>query len=102
MRRTRTFASTARIALSDVTPNSFLHFIQAVRFRSLCSKHRPMNIVGTEAACTPDHNMAAFFVPFKDGARPDAQLFPYVQRDRDLPLRRDLGTGDCHNSTLPR
>src|ERR1017187_4441528 len=69
IRRTRTFVSTARMTLSDVTPDALSQFFEASGRRRPGPEHRPMDILGTEAARTTDDNVVAIRLPFRSGER---------------------------------
>jgi hypothetical protein len=100
-RRTRTLVSTARIALSGVAPDAVLQLIERPRFGRLCSKYGLMDILGTEAACTTDDDVAAFFVPFEEGAWANAKLSAYGGRNRNPSFCRNPRPRNRHTQLTP-
>jgi hypothetical protein len=54
------------MTLSDVTPDALSQFFEASGRRRPVPEQRPMDILGTEAKCAADNDLAALFLPFQD------------------------------------
>ena len=59
-------------------------------------KYRPMNVLGSMAACLSHHDVTPFIVPFQNRTGTDAQFLANLRRNRDLTLRGELGMSQNH------
>src|SRR6476661_1216762 len=96
MIRTRTLVSMARITLPHTPPDALFHFFYGPSCRRLLREQRSVNVLGSEPARTPHHHLFAVFLPLQNRARSNAEFFPNLRRNRDLPLRGHFGMSECH------
>ncbi len=55
--------------------------------RGVAAKDGLVNLFGTEAAGTANHNPVTILFPIQDRARSDAELSANIHRNRNLSLR---------------
>src|ERR1044071_4463170 len=89
-RRTRTFVSIARMLCPDVTTDRFLQLGERAWFW-LGGEDRAVDVFERVPACAANDDPFPFLFPFEHGTRSDAQFSSNLNRNRDLPLGRDLG-----------
>jgi hypothetical protein len=102
MSRTRTLVSTARITLPYVLSDSVFQFIEGSTSRGPLGEKRPMGILRSIPSRPPHDDLLAFIAPLQNRARADAKPPPNFCRYRNLSLRRNFGSRQCHSSILPR
>jgi hypothetical protein len=95
MTRTTTFVSMARIAPANVLCDAFFHFLDGMPFRFSPFENRFVNVFGSKRPGTSNDDLVAI-LPFQDGARANTEFPANVHGDRNLALRRDLGSRDHH------
>src|SRR5450631_1756466 len=101
MSRTRTFVSTASMALADIFPNRRLHLRRFPAFRDALCEERLMNLGGADPAGFPHNDISVLLVPLEDGPWTNTEPLPHFGRNGDLTLRCQFGLSDGHCRTLP-
>src|SRR5262249_26227883 len=100
-RRTSTFVSTARMALSHVPPDALPQLVESLGLGWPLRKHRPVHVLRRETPGSADNDLLAVLVPLEYGAWPDTELPTYLRRYGYLPLGGHLGVRKSHVDVLP-
>lgn len=94
--------STARMTLPYVISDSLFQFIKGPTFRSPLGEKHPMDILRAIPGRPPHDDLLTFVAPLQNRSGAEAKPPPNFGGYRNLSLRRNFGSRQCHDPILPR